>query len=62
MFLLRKLGLNPYAEWNVAFFAADAYTSLIMKTPFHPGFEIPGPEDVAVPFVLDQMQKFAELV
>ena len=40
-FLLRRLQMFPYEDWNVAFLAADDRTAGILKLPMHPGDNVP---------------------
>jgi hypothetical protein len=40
-FLLMRLKLSPYADWNVAFLPADERTAAAMDLPIHPNRDIP---------------------
>lgn len=40
-FLMMRLGLSPFEEWNIVFLAADQRTAEILDVPPHPNGNIP---------------------
>ncbi|MGE3930026.1 MAG: hypothetical protein AB7G05_07665 [Hyphomonadaceae bacterium] len=52
-FLMMRLELFPYDDWNVAYLAADERTALVLDIPAHPNGNIPAFVQAAEKFLRD---------
>jgi hypothetical protein len=50
-FLLMRLELFPYEDWNIAYLPADQRTAFVMNAPPHPGGDIPAFVETATAFL-----------
>jgi hypothetical protein len=50
-FLLMRLELYPYEDWNIAYLPADERTAFVMNAPPHPGGNIPAFVEAATAFM-----------
>lgn len=52
-FLLLRLDLFPFEDWNIALLPADEATALMMDMPYHPNCDVPAFVEVARRFMAD---------
>ena len=58
-FLMMRLQLFPYDDWNVVFLPEDERTAQLMDLPVHPGGPIPGSVEIVGQFVAEDGDEIA---